>query len=173
MESDQDYGSSHNGFREVWEVLCHRTKAPLLHFTYWGFMLLGVIFFGGAGIWYELIHFDAAHIDSLKSALLTFPPAIIGGAGMQLVFERGATNQLRMFAIIMVFLVLLILFLVKASLETPAYIFTSILCAIASLWVWWIANALNGDLKDNIDPQAPIGGDATQDPPGKTDGFTV
>jgi hypothetical protein len=34
-----------------------------------------------------------------------------------------------------------------------------ILSSVAACWVWWVTNADQKDLLDQIDPDAPVGGD--------------
>ncbi|MBH8581092.1 hypothetical protein [Bisbaumannia pacifica] len=86
-----------NGFSSIRNELCRRTKQPLGQFTFWMYMLIAVVVLGGAGIWYELvmlINEGGRGYGSLKMALLTFSPAVVGTSSLLMIFESQRSREL-------------------------------------------------------------------------------
>jgi hypothetical protein len=159
--------------------LFNRTVPPAKNFTIWAFFLVGVVFFGGAGIWAEVwSYFSKAHspsFDSLRTALVTFFPAIVGGAVFQLVLEKNNTVQMKAFAFaLLVPISLAFFYCFTKNYDGEGGVYTDLLSVVftlLSLWVWWLANSSNPDFVDQIDILAPVGGDVNDELAGDLDGF--
>ena len=152
-----------NGLMETVKLVWGRTKAPIGHFVFWVYLIIGVIFFGGLGIWLEFYLFlynPTATSTALRSALLTYFPALIGSISLQMIFEQPQNRRLMGFAVIYAFIFLGLAFFLILKPQLSEYVTfpVSIFCCLAAVWIWWIANALNPAFRDNINIEAPLGG---------------
>jgi hypothetical protein len=168
---------NYNGFLALWGLLKERSLAPVMHPTYWIFIFLGVGFFGGLGIWYEaykILGAKQASLDSLKTAFFTFPPAILGAAVLQFIFEENGANPLRAFSMF-VFALVCVALLISIKVACDGfYFFVATICSLIALWMFWVVNATNRDLRDRTPTNAATGGDPLLPPAGEIpDGFTV
>lgn len=174
-----------NGFVELWVELKRRFFAPVRHVTFWTYLLVGVIFFGGLAIWLELCLYVAAPIedglrgatsDHLKVALVTFFPALIGSVSTQLLFEEAGRNKRMLAFAVMVgvfFLAIGLWLTLDRGLRNSISISVATVSCCASVLVWWVANGSNRAFQDEFDVDAPLGGAATQQPAGDLQDFKV
>ncbi|WP_338713140.1 hypothetical protein WAC51_01330 [Stenotrophomonas geniculata] len=167
-------------YREIADELRERTTKPAKHPSFVLFFLFAVLGLGALGIWVELYSYiypeSGKHAiqgtDGLRTAMLTFFPAVAGTAAMQLMWAES-TKHFRSVAF-----AILGAFLVVALVVSPARITNAsalVVCAmasVASLWTWWIANAKQTDLLDQINTSAAVGGDDVEVRlPGSLDDF--
>lgn len=164
--------SQQNLYKKLWDELWRRTKGPFHHPSFIVFFLLAVVGFSALGIWLELyvyIYPDPSSptprsSDSLRTAVLTFFPAAAGTAAMQLIWaEQPKHFRSAAFLILAIFLVLAF-WLFPARISNASALLWGSLASITSLWIWWIANANQADLLDELDTSAPIGGSRTDGP---------
>jgi hypothetical protein len=174
---DPDGGTTYqNGFKHLLRELAERTRAPIGHVTFWVYLVLGVILFGGLGVWLEWISYSYAvpkpSSDALRTALITFFQALVGSTSIQLVFAEN-NKPMRAFAILC-----LVIFLVPAIWLTldrsvgpgPAFLLAGI-ASVAAVWIWWIAHAFEPVFRDQLNVTAPVGGETNVTPPGDLTGF--
>lgn len=171
-------------WNQLGRELKKRTEEPIGHVSFTLFFLVAIILLGGAGVWLELYSYfsyaptaeePTASAAAIRTAVITFFPALAGSACMQLIWVTGELKSLRAFATS----VLVILFIAAVAIApdkistTPALLVGGLSSCIA-FWMWWIANADHPDLKDIVDPYASLG---KQDPSGELagnlDGFKV
>lgn len=154
-------------FKELASEIRDRTKKPAKHPSFIVFFLIAVLGFGALGIWLELYVYvypdPAATVplssDALRTAILTFFPAVAGTAAMQLIWAESTKHfRSAAFLVLALFLVMtLVLF--PARISNGSALFFGVAASILSLWVWWIANAKQVDLLDALNPTAAVGGE--------------
>lgn len=160
--------------------LLKRTVDPAQHVSFVIYFVVAVIVFGAAGIWTELYsHFfpgtpapvTSQTFESLRTAVMTFFPALAGSSCMQLIWAEDG-RSLRAFAIfIMTILVISVFFIAPRSIPDVLALTIGAISSLVALWTWWIANSKQRDL---LDPDASTGGkDTSGDLPGSLDGFKV
>ncbi|WP_394538806.1 hypothetical protein PRJ39_25150 [Lysobacter enzymogenes] len=170
MNTDNGRVVSKGLYRQIADELGERTARPIKHPSFVVFFVCAVLGLGALGIWLELYSYIYSvpekyphrETDALRTALLTFFPAVAGTAAMQLMWAES-TKHFRSvaFAILGVFLVVaLVIF--PARISNGSALFFGTAASVMSLWVWWIANAKQDDLLDEVDPSAPVGGDNVQ-----------
>lgn len=154
---------------------------PVGHFSFVSYFFVAVVIFGGAGIWTELrayLNFvptpdQLCHsLASLRTAVITFFPALAGSSCMQLIWAENHERSLRAFAVVMLaVLILAIFFITPEGVSDRAALTVGAAASFLALWSWWIANAKQKDL---LDPDAATGGKTTGgDLPGNLDEFKV
>lgn len=157
---------SKNLYKQLLDEALGRTLKPWRHPSFVFFFAIAVFGFSALGIWIELFNYiypdravwPANRSDPLRTAILTFFPAVAGTAAMQLIWAE-APKHFRSAAFS-----LLVLFLAVALLISPSRISNAsaisygTLASIISVWVWWIANANQADLLDTVDPDDSVGG---------------
>jgi hypothetical protein len=167
-----------NGFVILWDELKRRFLAPVRHVTFWVYLILAVIIFGGFPIWLEVVFYFNADIHEstshLRTALVAFFPALIGSVSFQLIFEEVGRNKrmlaFAMFVVVFFSLIGVILILARSIADYVAIPVAFGLCAFAVL-EWWIANGLNPTFQDDLDVEAPVGGPPSHPPAGDLTGF--
>lgn len=121
---------------------------------------IGVLGAGGLGIWLEvwklMIDSDVRNLDSLRTAIATFFPAVIGATSLQMAFEDELKSN-RGVAFCAVF-VLLIIFMMMADKRLPDIVAfpLGILASAASLWTWCATNG-NSPALQELPVNAPVG----------------
>lgn len=167
---------------ELARELKKRTFEPVAHASFVIYFVVAVIVIGGVGFWIELYAYlllatpstgQADPVSALRTAVITFFPALAGSACLQLVWAENHQKALRAFGILFLCLMTVIALAISPNAvgNRSALVF-GFFSSIAALWTWWIANARQKDLLD-IDPDAPLGGNRNADIPGNLDGFTV
>ncbi|MDR5778133.1 hypothetical protein QCE63_01660 [Caballeronia sp. LZ065] len=178
-------GSSIEGKAASWKRLARelgkRSREPLGHFSFVSYFVVAVFIFGGAGIWTELrsylyfvptAHEPLASLASLRTAVITFFPALAGSSCMQLIWAEDHERSLRAFAIVVLAaLIVAIFFITPEAVSDRAALVVGAAASVLALWSWWIANAKQQDL---LDPDAATGGKAVDgDLPGSLDQFNT
>ena len=156
-----------NGFVHLGLELRRRTMAPIRHATFWFYIALGVVLFGGAGIWLEIIKYiygsSGSNSASILTALVTFFPALIGSSSLQLVFQ-DTTKPLK--AASMTWIIFFSILAIWLTLDHDILKSVAFPCAIiaffSALWTWWLANADDTTFRDLLDPDGPVGGRTDQ-----------
>lgn len=153
-----------NSFIMLGQDLWRRFTTPLLNFTYWTHLLIGVCFYGSIGIWAELMrHYLLGVEESYSSIILAMHatyPAIICATAMQILLNKDQQTYFRSFAQLVstVFFSMAAVCVVAADrLEQHLSFRLGLLGLISSVIFWWIANALDEGLKD-VDPDNSTGG---------------
>lgn len=136
-------------YRELRDAFVERTVKPFKHPSFVFFFIFAVLGFGALGIWLELYayvypetgEFASVKTDALRTAILTFFPAVAGTAAMQLIWAESSKHfRSAAFSILGAFLVVALL-ISPARISNCSAIVYGVLASILSLWVWWIANA--------------------------------
>lgn len=143
-----------------------RTFEPASHASFVMYFLFAVVVFGGAGIWVEghsyiwyveTVENPHHSASALRTAVLTFFPALAGSACMQLIWADDIFKPLRSFAMcVLVALVALIFVVAPSVVSNTVALLAGVFASMIALWTWWIANARQRDLLD-IDIDAPTG----------------
>lgn len=156
--------------------LSHRFFSPMGHFTFWVYLIVGVILCGGFGVWYEAIPFylerPGSSAAGIHTALLTFFPALAGSSALQLLFADGQ-KPLKAFSVIysLVFVALAV-WLGFAKPANPLLSFGG--AAIGStlaVLMWWLTNGIDKAFDDAIDDRSPLGADPGVTPKGNLSGY--
>lgn len=184
MARANELSSQYESWVTLWNELVKRTKSPTRHVSFVIYFLVAVVIFGGMGIWTELRSYfvfvptektPCATLESVRTAIITFFPALAGSAGMQLIWAENKDRSLRAFAFFIVTILGLVIFLTApASVSDPIAITAGTAASAVALWTWWIANANQKELLDPINPDAATGPeDLTGDLPGDLKDFTA
>jgi hypothetical protein len=139
-------------------VLIRRMRAPGRSVTFYAHLFLAVLLGGGAGIWFTLLK-SGFDVDKLAAALLTYFPALVAAALIDLTQERQP--YLRSFGLISAGGFLTI-FVIGATRVHGAQCAWAFLGALLSVLFWWIANGDKTWVRD-VAPDAATGGDVTKD----------
>ena len=168
-------------WKRLGNELKKRSVDPVGHFSFVSYFLVAVVIFGGAGVWAELRSYmyfvttpeqPGPSLAALRTAVITFFPALAGSACMQLIWAADHERSLRAFAVVVLTaLAAAIFFITPHGVSDRAALVGGTAASILALWSWWIANAKQEDL---LDPDAPTGGKATDgELPGNLDDFKV
>lgn len=169
-------------FGEIWA----RTHRPLQQPSFVMYFLVVMIVISPLNVWVEWYAyampassgnsdetpFTNSSLLGLRTALLTFFPAVAAGTAMQLVWAQK-NKAMRAFAILtFTCLAAVTAFITPARISDEIALRVGIVATVVSLWLWWIANARQADLLDKLDPDAPVGGENPHAPlPGDLVGF--
>lgn len=184
MARANDLSSQYESWVTLWHELVKRTKSPTRHVSFVIYFLVAVVIFGGLGVWTELRSYwffiptdehPSPTLESVRTAIITFFPALAGSAGMQLIWAENKDRSLRAFAFFVVTILgLVIFFTAPASVSDQIAIAAGSAASAVALWTWWIANANQKELLDPINPDAATGPeDLTGDLPGDLEKFTA
>ena len=146
------------------------------------YFLIAVVVIGAGGVWLELYSFlvlaetvnsSSPSVSGLRTAVITFFPALAGSSCMQLVWAEDKNKSLRSFAVsALVVMSILAIGISPSAIGSKTAFFVGSFASLLALWTWWIANAKQPDLLDgNLD--APLGKDLRSELSGNLDGFTV
>ncbi|TXC71319.1 hypothetical protein FSB78_10475 [Sphingomonas ginsenosidivorax] len=168
--------ATEGGWGELGHDLWRRTKRPLRHATFVSFFIGSVVGIGGLGIWVELINLgrgdSPVDLASLRTALATFFPALVGSTCFQIILGRYLKALKAVTFPASIALAVVGFWLIfDRGLTAHKAITIAILATIVSLWFWWIANADNPDFFDETLPLAAVGGDTARPLDGNLDGF--
>lgn len=166
---------------KLWRELRKRTIDPAQHVSFVLYFLIAVLLFGGAGVWTEMRAYllfvptpdqPFPSLGSLRTAVITFFPALAGSSCMQLIWAEDHERSLRAFAFsIIAILVGAIFLLTPAAVSDASALVGGGAASVVALWSWWIANAKQRDL---LDLDASTGrSDTSGELPGSLDGFKV
>lgn len=154
-------------WKRLGRELRKRSWDPVGHFSFVSYFFVAVVIFGGAGIWTELrsyLYFvptpdgPGASLASLRTAVITFFPALAGSSCMQLIWAEDHERSLRAFAIVVLTaLIVAIFFITPEGVSDCKALGVGAAASLLALWSWWIANAKQKDL---LDPDAATGGKA-------------
>jgi hypothetical protein len=141
---------------DLWE----RFVAPVKSVTFYCHLFVGVIVFGGLGVYFAIW---ASHwlMKDTSAALLCYFPALAAAAMLE--FDSQPQPYLRSFGIIA--LVTFIILFAFGTLSSAGWqFFWSIVGTILSVLFWWVANGLNDRFHD-VKPQSALGPDPAGDLP--------
>lgn len=172
--------TSQSLFLDLWKEVVERTKKPKGHPSFVIFFVIAVLGFGALGIWIELYGYIYPDLmpwppqptDALRTAVLTFFPAVAGTAAMQLVWAESSKHfRSAAFLVLVVFLVAALL-VSPSRITNESALIVGVIASLLSLWVWWIANSTQADLLDVVDPEDAVGGQNPEVPlPGSLNEF--
>lgn len=166
----------------LWDELWNRTKEPAAHASFVMYFLIAVVVIGAGGVWIELYSLlfladtdcpSSSSVSGLRTAIITFFPALAGTACMQLVWAEDKNKSLRSFAVTALVLITILAIGISPSVIGSMTVFIfGLLASLLALWLWWIANSKDPDLLDpNL--EAPLGKDPRSELSGDLTGFTV
>lgn len=165
------------GWQYLTKEVKRRLSAPVGHFTFWAYLLAGIVGASAFGVWYELLPVllgRQGSNEAVFTALLTFFPALAGSSALQLVFDDTA-KPLRAFGIVLI--LIFVGFAVWLGFARPtslgvAYFSVGLACFLA-IFVWWITSGQDPAFRDNVDDTSPLGGKLSDEPKGNLKGFKV
>jgi hypothetical protein len=165
------------GWQYLTQEVKRRLSAPVGHFTFWAYLLAGIVGASAFGVWYELLPLllgRQGSNEAVFTALLTFFPALAGSSALQLVFDDAA-KPMRAFAIVLI--LIFFGFAVWLGFARPtslafAYFSAGLACLLA-IFVWWITSGQDPAFRDNVDDTSPLGGKLSDEPKGDLKGFKV
>ena len=167
-------------WRRLFEELGRRTREPARQPPFVGFVLTGVVLFGGLGIWVELLKLSFATgevtYDGLETSIITFYPALIGSSAIQLVLACWNKDKSLMSVGIttLCFSFVAAILLALSEHNHPYLVLTagSALSCFA-IWLWWITNGDDPTFKAATPIDAATGGEVDRQLPGTLTGYKV
>lgn len=183
MSTNSEIRTKPNSFIPLFRELQSRVATPAGQVSYWVYMLLGIVGFGGVAIWVELVRFGLAspctrHVDSIATAINTYFPAVGCAAAVQLAYaaENAKKKYLFSFSLLVGFLfavfALLVLVFQQAAISVWSVLVGSLGCLLAFVMAW-IANSEEAIYHDEINLDATLGGSPEKPLSGDTSGYTV
>lgn len=152
--------------REMFGELHRSAREGFKHAPFKMAFWIGVVVFGGLGIWFEVYNLakevalsgkplPADYLRPLRIAVAVFFPAIAGATSLQMVFEENPKAH-RGFAVCAALLFLLCL-IPTTDRELPDGFGLAIGAALSgiSLWIWCAANGRSATYHSS--PDAPLG----------------
>ena len=168
-----------NSFTPLRRDLAIRLKSPIGSFTFWVYAIIGIVGFSGLAIWIEVCQYvfglgKTASMDGIRLAINTYFPAVGCSAALQLFITEREKVYLRSFgyAVSVLLIVFCILSFLLQSKNPGWSLLVGIVCSVASIVVWWIANGADPSFQD-VDLETPLGGSTGAPLPGDTSGFSV
>ena len=137
--------------------LRRRFFAPCKWVTFYGHLLGGIVFLGGAGIWFALVK-PTRSVEETTTALLGYFASLVGAALLE--FSADDQPYMRSFgttaAIILIFSALLLVWFSGVVVQ----LLVAIVWSLFGLAYWWVANGTNPRFID-VNPVSAIGGDSS------------
>ena len=169
-----------NSFALLGHELWKRLTLPLGQFTYWTYVITGVVIFGGLGIWMEWVKWYFFNPDGkvttegIRLAITTYFPAVGCAAGYQMMLSERQRSYLFSFGFMAtVLFIVCCIFTFLFGLRSPGFgLDLGIGCSVLAILLFWIANAHDKTLQD-ADFEAPVGGSTAVPLAGTTSGYTV
>jgi hypothetical protein len=168
-----------NSFVLLGRDLRDRLTSPVGSFTFWTFVLFGVVMFGGLAIWIEIVKYSfglagTVSGEGIRTAVNTYFPAVGCAAAQQILIAEKQRMYLRSFgyaASITLSIFCIFAFLLQVWHPYLSLAF-GIGCSAVAVIVWWIANGADPTFHDTA-PDAAVGGPTAGGLAGNTTGFTV
>ena len=163
----------------AWKVLHRRWTRPSGQFSFWTFLLVGIVILGGIAVWIELYRYafiplsspsdieaaDAAgahqpvrSLSALQLALATAGLAVAGPAVMQLLYSRdklAIVAAVLLITVEMIFAMYLMVFGEAGKLGT---LVAGLICVIVAILAWILANGEDDIFQDEVANDASTGG---------------
>jgi chromate transport protein ChrA len=136
--------------------LKRRFYAPCKSVTFYAHLFVGVIIFGGLGVYIATWRSHGA-IEDVSAALLGYFPAIVGAALLE--FDSENQPYLRSFGFCALGFFSIMAALIVIT-ECGLQLSLALLGTALGILFWWVANGLNPRF-DDVKPQDAIGGDAS------------
>jgi hypothetical protein len=133
-----------------------RFLAPRKSVTFYCHLFVGVIVFGGLGVYFAIWQSHWS-MSETSAALLCYFPALAAAAMLE--FDTQDQPYLRSFGILAL-VSFVILFLFGIDSNAGWQLFWSVIGTTLSVLFWWVANGLNDRFND-VKPQSALGGDPT------------
>ncbi len=158
-----------NQFPELWRDIRRRFRRPVGSPSFWMFLIVGVIGFGGIAIWIEVLKFrfhllGTTNADGLRTAINTYFPAIGCGAGLQIVtWEKDKPNLRACGMAVWSFMSGACVVLLLLQANHPYWSGTiGTVCSVFALAMWWLANGDEDAFQETPPSNAPTGGSIDQ-----------
>ena len=168
-----------NDWAYLWDQIKKRTLEPVKAVPFVIYIFLGIVLFGGLGIWTEILKIiisdKPTEIAGLLTAVMTFFPTLIGSTAIQLVLASSQNKILLSFAlfILFVFLALAILLPFFSSAHPGAVLTVASIASLCGIWTWWFTNSTDPTFRHQVPIDAPSGGPTDNPLKGNLSGFQV
>ncbi|MFT8523330.1 hypothetical protein [Gluconobacter oxydans] len=167
--------SGPNGFQLTKQEIFSRFTNPVGQVTFWAFFLVGVIGFGGWGVWYEVFDYLTASEDKINDLIIsfiTFFPATSGAAFVQMYLaadEKYWKSSVMLLGVPFFIMTCLLTYL-RINYHLLSLVL-AILTSVLALALWWIANGSDPAFSDGIRQDASVGGNINTPLQGNLSGF--
>lgn len=170
-----------NSFPELLRVLWQRTVNPFKDATFVMYFICAILICSGVGFWSEFSKIitspETTSFRSIQTALLVFYPALVGTSCLLLILEPVEISNKLMASFSIFVMITTSAFAIGIGFFNlpglhPDFAFRgTIVCTVIGLWIWWVANGENPQLK-TINPDSPSGGDTNRPIKGDISGIT-
>jgi hypothetical protein len=159
-------------------LLRTRTVDPVHELPFVIYVFLGIILFGGLGIWTELLKYflsDKPDLSGLITAIMTFFPTLVGATSIQLILAASEDKVMVSFALLILccFLTAAILLPFFSSSYPCAVLCVAALLSLGAVWVWWFTNSEDPTYRKKPRTDAATGGSVNKPVSGDLTGFQV
>jgi hypothetical protein len=168
-----------NDWAYLWGEIKKRTLEPVKAVPFVIYIFLGIVLFGGLGIWTELLKIlisdKPLDLAGLLTAVMTFFPTLIGSTAIQLVLASFQNKILQSFALFILFVFLAVAILLPFfSSDHPVAVLTiASIASLCAIWTWWFTNSAEPTFRHMVPIDAPSGGPAANPLKGNLSGFKV
>jgi hypothetical protein len=168
---------SANTIRLLGQELWRRIYRPFMQVTFWSFLILGIVFFGGLAIWIEVLKYivaDHKSIEGIRLAILTYYPAVGCAAGRQIAIYEEKRGYLREFgnaSSIGLMVVCATSFFLQDKYPVGVLV-CGVFLSFVAVFLAWVAVGLDQPF-DEPDPDVTVGGDPTAALSGDSGGFQL
>ncbi|PBB14194.1 hypothetical protein CK231_10780 [Mesorhizobium loti] len=179
MSEEIGGGETANDWAYLWDQIKRRTFEPVKAVPFVIYILLGIVLFGGLGIWTEalkvIISDRPPELAGLLTAVMTFFPTLIGSTAIQLVLASSQNKILMSFALFILFVFLAVAILLPFfSASHPWTVLTiASIASVCAIWTWWFTNSTDPIYRHRVPIDAPSGGPTNNPLKGNLSGFQV
>ena len=179
MLDESGVAETPNDWVYLWEQIKHRTLEPVKAVPFVVYIFLGIVLFGGLGIWTEILKIiisdKPTEIGGLLTAVMTFFPTLIGSTAIQLVLASTHNKILMSFALFILFVFLAVAILLPFFSASHPYwvLVVASLASLCGIWTWWFTNSTDPTFRHRVPIDAPAGGAPDNPLMGNLSGFQV
>lgn len=154
--------------------LKRRALEPITHVTFWVYFVIGVLAFGGFGVWFEVFRLSQSQgsLESVHTALFTFFTALAGSSALQLIFSKVEKPLIAFAALYFLCFIGLAFWQSFLKPVDPLQAFGGVLvgCVLA-IAMWWLTSGQDDAYKDDVNFASAVGGRTDVRPQGDLGDF--
>ena len=172
-------GETPNDWAYLWDEIRRRTREPVRAVPFVIYVILGIVLFGGLGIWTEILKIiisdKPVEIAGLLTAVMTFFPTLIGSSCIQLVLASSRNKIMMSFALLILFVFLAVAILLPffSTTHPCAVLAVALFSSLCGIWTWWFTNSADPTFRHKVPIDAPSGGPTGNPLKGNLSGFQV
>jgi heme/copper-type cytochrome/quinol oxidase subunit 3 len=163
MSEQTDAGAP---IKPAYRLLHSRWTSPAREWSFWTFLLVGIVILGGLAVWIEGVRYfndvpkpnEQSDIAPLQLALATAGLAVAGPSAMQMLYSRDKLTivaAILLFTVEMIFSMYLMVF---GEAKACGTFVAGLVCVVAAIVSWVLANGDDVIFQDETPNDAAAGG---------------